>query len=214
MSLSALLAALLGYLFGSFPTGYLAGRAIGHVDVRTVGSGRTGGTNVLRSAGRTAAIITIVGDTLKGAIPVLLARYLWPEHPAAIALAGIFSIIGHNYSLFLGFKGGAGTMTAGGAVLALSPALLALAAPIPLLFTWLTRMSSIGSLLFSALGVVLTVALVWGGVLPAPFLLFAVPFCLLSWYSHRPNIQRLRAGTERRIGDPAAPVPAEPTKMA
>ena len=206
MSLYALLAALLGYLFGSFPTGYLAGRVLGGVDVRTMGSGRTGGTNVYRSAGRNAAIITIVGDVLKGILPVLIARALWPDDALAQALAALFSVVGHNYSLFLGFKGGAGTMTAGGAMLALSPALLLLAAPIPLLFTYVTRMSSIGSLLVSALALLLTGVLAWQGYFPAAYLAFALPFFLLSWYSHRPNLGRLRAGTERRIGEPAKPI--------
>ncbi|MBA3531259.1 MAG: glycerol-3-phosphate 1-O-acyltransferase PlsY [Ardenticatenales bacterium] len=203
MYLNYFLAALLGYFFGAFPTGYIAGRMIGHVDVREMGSGRTGGTNVLRSAGRNAAIVTIVGDIAKGALAVIVARLIWDGDPMAAALAAIFSVIGHNYSVFLKFKGGAGTMTAAGALLALHPVVLVLAALIPLIMTYITMMTSIGSLLGSAIGLLLGVVLAWNGDIPWESLIFFVPFFLLSWYSHRPNLARLRAGNERRIGDKA-----------
>lgn len=200
-------AILIGYLLGSFPTGYFAGRYIGNVDVRTIGSGRTGGTNVLRSAGTKAALVTIAGDIGKGALAVILTRLLWAGQPdlleMAAALAAIFSVIGHNYSIFLRFKGGAGTMTAAGALLALHPLLLLLSLIVPLTFTYITRMSSIGSLLGSAIALLLGGVLIWQGAIPWESILFLFPFFLLSWYSHRPNIARLQAGTERRIGDKA-----------
>jgi acyl phosphate:glycerol-3-phosphate acyltransferase len=201
------LAILLGYLLGSFPTGFIAGRVFGNVDVRTVGSGRTGGTNVLRSAGRTAAIVTIVGDILKGVLAVVLARAIWGEDARVAemtaALAAFFVVYGHNYSIFLKFKGGAGTMTGAGALLALHPFLVPLAGIIPLVMTYITRMSSIGSMLGSAIALLLGAVLAWYDVIPDASLFFFAPFFLLSWYAHRPNIQRLIAGTERRIGDKA-----------
>lgn len=207
MVITYLLAVLLGYLIGSFPTGYIAGRLLGHVDVRAMGSGRTGGTNVLRSAGKNAFFVTVIGDIAKGIIPVLLARFFWGNDPAvasmSAALAALFSVVGHNYSLFLGFKGGAGTMTGAGALLALHPLLFFLSGILPLLFTYLTRMSSIGSLLGSAIALLLASVLIGFGNLPWEYLAFFLPFTALSWYSHRPNIARLRAGTERRIGDKA-----------
>lgn len=203
-----LLTIIMAYLFGSFPTGYIAGRLLGHVDVRKMGSGRTGGTNVLRSAGKPAAVITILGDIAKGALAVILARWLWSASPqgvidVAAALAAIFAVIGHNYSIFLKFKGGAGTMTAGGALLALHPWLLVVASIIPILMTYITMMTSVGSLLGSAVGLLVGAVLIWAGEIPAASLLFFLPFFLLSWYSHRPNIARLRAGNERRIGEKA-----------
>ncbi len=157
----------------------------------------------MRAVGPRAAALTIAGDIAKGAIPVVLARLWWPDAPAAVALAAIFSVIGHNYSLFLGFKGGAGTMTATGALLGLDPLLLLLSAIIPLVFTYITRMSSVGSLLGSAVALLLAIVLVWQAYLPVAYLLFFVPFFLLSWISHRPNIARLQAGTERRLGEKA-----------
>ncbi len=207
MSLPLILAALLGYLLGSFPTGLLAGLAMARVDVRKMGSGRTGGTNVYRSAGRNAAIVTILGDAGKGALAVLLARMLWGDDPAAsdltAALAALFAVVGHNHSLFLRFQGGAGTMTGAGTLAALHPIVFLLSVLLPILFTYITRMSSIGSLLYSAMGLLLGSVLIWQGYLPAASLLFFVPFFLLSWSSHRPNIGRLRQGTERRLGEKA-----------
>ncbi len=202
--LAYLLAALLGYLLGSFPTGYLAARRMAGVDVRTVGSGRTGSTNVLRAAGPRATAVTAFGDAFKGALAVLLARLLWEGDPTATALAALFAFLGHNYSIFLRFKGGAGTMTGAGILLALSPVAFAFAAPIPIAFLFITRMSSIASLLGSSIALLVALLLVWQRYLPVAFLLFFVPFFLLSWHSHRPNIERLRAGTERRIGDKVA----------
>ena len=119
------------------------------------------------------------------------------------ALAAIFSVIGHNYSVFLNFKGGAGTMTAAGALIALHPLVFVLAAVIPLTMTYITLMPSIGSLLGSAIGLLLGIVLVGANQIPAASLLFFGPFFLLSWYSHRPNSARLRAGNERRIGEKA-----------
>ena len=199
-----LLSSLMGYLLGSFPTGYIVGRLMGGVDVRTIGSGRTGGTNVYRAAGKSAGLLTVVGDIGKGALAVVLARLLWEGDPAAAALAGLFSILGHNYSIFLGFKGGAGTMTAMGALFALHPVLLLLVSPIPLLFTYVTRMSSVGSLLASALVLLLGSILIWQSYFPLASLIYFAGFFVLSWYSLLPNLERLHAGTERRIGDSTA----------
>ena len=197
-----LLAVLLGYLLGSFPTGYLAGRAMAGIDVRTVGSGRTGGTNVLRSAGKNAALVTIIGDLAKGILAVGLAKMLWAD-PLATALAAIFVIIGHNHSIFLRFHGGAGTMTGAGVLAALDPVVFVLAVILPVTFLIITRMSSIASMLLSSVGLLLAVLLVWQGYFPPEYLVYFVPFFLMSWWTHRPNIQRLMAGTERRLGEKA-----------
>jgi acyl phosphate:glycerol-3-phosphate acyltransferase len=204
-----LLAVVLGYILGSFPTGYLVGRAMGHVDVRTIGSGRTGGTNVLRSVGRGAAALTVLGDLAKGTIAVLIVRTVTGGDPLAEALAALFSVIGHNYSFLLGFKGGAGTMTALGAFLGLNPLVMLLSGLIPLLFTYITRMTSVGSLLFSSISLLVAGILAWQGYFPSSYLVFFLSFFLLSWYSHRPNLERLRAGTERRIGEKAQVVAQE-----
>lgn len=202
--LTILLTTVVAYLLGSFPTGVIAARALAGVDVQSIGSGRTGGSNVLRSAGRNAALITVFGDTFKGVLAVLVARAISGGDPVAAALAGTAVILGHNYSLFLGFKGGAGTMTAGGALGALSPVTLLVSSLVPALMTYVTRMSSVGSLLLSAVALVIGGVLIWQEYLPAAHFLFFLPYFFLSWYSHRPNIQRLKSGTERRLGQKAA----------
>lgn len=202
-TIAPILALLIGYLVGSFPTGYLAGRVFAGVDVRQVGSGRTGGTNVLRSAGRTAALVTIFGDTIKGIICVLLVKYFLPDDFLAHALAAVGIVLGHNYSVFLKFKGGAGTMTGAGSLLALHPLTLVFTAILPVLFAYLTRMSSIGSLLFTSIGLLISVLLYSVNSIPPAYLIYTAFFCAISWYAHRPNIQRLMAGNERRIGEKA-----------
>ena len=200
MYLTYLLASVLGYLLGSFPTGYLVGRLMAGVDVRKIGSGRTGGSNVLRSAGKTAGLVTIFGDIGKGTLAVILARLIFPDEPAAFALAALFSVVGHNHSIFLKFKGGAGTMTAGGALLGLDPLTLGLTVIIPITLTYITRTTSIGSLLATAIGLQLGSVLIWQNYLPDAYFIFLIPVFLLSWETHRPNIRRLMAGNERRIG--------------
>lgn len=202
-----LLAIALGYLLGSIPVGYLAGLYFTKVDVRKIGSGRTGTGNVFRSAGKTAGFVTIFGDVFKGTLAVILARLIWGANPEVVnmtaALAAIFSVIGHNHSIFLGFKGGAGTMTAAGAMFGLDPFVTVLIGIIPISFTYITRITSIGSLLASSIALLLGGVLIWQDYLPWEDILLLLPFFLLSWQTHQPNIARLRAGNERRIGEKA-----------
>ena len=113
-----ILAILAAYLLGSFPTGVLAARLFKGVDPRQHGSGRTGGTNILRTAGKGAALTTVVGDLLKGLLAVMIARQ-WLGTQSAAVLAGLAAVVGHNRSIFLRFRGGAGSMTNTGVVLAM-----------------------------------------------------------------------------------------------
>src|SRR4030042_5610079 len=122
----AIAVTVIGYLLGSFPTGYLLARLKG-VDPRQAGSGRTGGTNILRTAGKVPALLTVVGDLLKGALAVWIARALAGSDAAAV-LAGLAAVLGHNHSIFLGLRGGAGSMTNVGVVLALAPQVVPLIA--------------------------------------------------------------------------------------
>ena len=199
-------AAILAYLIGSTPVGYLLGRLWG-VNVLEWGSGRTGGTNVLRSAGPLAALLTGALDVGKGALAVWLAGNVVPGELAAAAqiLAGAAVILGHNHSIFLKFRGGAGVGTSLGALsMVYWPAALLLLLLLPTIIA-ITRYASLGSLIVMTLMPFLLVgAVVWSG-LPAIY----VAYGLLAWvivvYSHRPNIRRLLQGTERRIGDKSKP---------
>lgn len=201
------LAIALGYFLGAIPVGYLAGLYFAKVDVREIGSGRTGTSNVFRSAGRTAGFVTIFGDVFKGTLAVILARLIWGANPEIVnmtaALAAIFSVIGHNHSIFLGFKGGAGTLTAAGAMFGLDPFVTVLIGIIPISFAYITRITSIGSLLASSIALLLGGVLIWQTYMPWENILLLLPFFFLSWQTHQPNIARLRAGNERRFGEKA-----------
>jgi len=186
------------YLLGSIPVGYLLGRLWG-VNVLEWGSGRTGGTNVLRSAGIVPALLTGALDIGKGALAVWLAGQM-TGYPAAEVLAGAAVILGHNYSVFLGFRGGAGVGTSLGALGAIYlPAAIALVVLLLLLIA-VTRYASLGSLIITSLMPLVLLALGLAGVLS----LMYISYGLLAWaiivYAHRPNIRRLIQGTERRIG--------------
>jgi glycerol-3-phosphate acyltransferase PlsY len=200
LAFSLVLAVIVAYLLGSIPVGVLVCKPLGR-DPRTVGSGRTGGTNVYRAAGMPAAVLTVAGDIGKGYLAVLLAdRLVSGELNAwAQALAALAVIIGHNYSLFAGFKGGAGSTPNVGAVLRIDPAAFVLA-----FFTGATllfglKIASLASLTASA---IILLAILWrviAGTLPWPLLIYGVGQLVLVVWALRPNIARLRAGTERRL---------------
>ena len=186
-----------GYLLGSVPTGIIAGRAYG-VDVRRSGSGNIGMANVLRTAGKGAAVITMVGDMLKGFVPVVLARALTTNDwvVAAVALA---AVVGHCWPVFLGFKGGKGVATGAGTSIALAPVVgLALFA-----FWWIvvlfSRYTSLGAIAVMVLG---PFAFLFTGQ-PWPYVVYSVIGGVLVLYRHKENARALLNGTERKIGEKA-----------
>ena len=193
--LVTLLLVAAGYLLGSLATAILVSRALGVADPRSGGSGNPGATNVLRLAGRKAAALTLAGDVLKGAVPVLAARAA-ELPPAMVALVGLAAFLGHLFPVFFGFKGGKGVATALGALLGLEPLLGA-----AVLVTWLvvagvTRYSSLAALVASVLAPGYAWVLSGDRGLAGTVAVMAV---LLVW-RHRANIRRLLAGEEGRIG--------------
>jgi glycerol-3-phosphate acyltransferase PlsY len=194
------LALLVGYLLGSIPFGYLAGRAWG-VDVRQHGSGRTGGSNVLRATGKMVPfLLTGAGDIAKGVIAVLVGRYLFRSEATA-ALAGMAAVAGHNWPVFLGFKGGAGGATAAAALCALNPLAGAIVAPLGLAILYFGRLPSLGTLtvgLGSAITLI-ALALFEPALHPWPQALFGVGVAIIILLALRPNLKRLAEGTERRM---------------
>ncbi len=190
---------LLAYLLGAFPTGYLIVHAFTGVDVRRMGSGRTGGTNVLRSAGPLPAGLTVLGDGLKGILAVLLARAIGGT-PLAQAIAGVAAILGHNYSVFLGWDGGAGTITNIGVALAINPLVGAAAIVAGVAVLALSRFASLASIVVAvALPVLFAAGAHWGG-LPAVYALYAGVTGVISLVELRSNIARLLTGNERKVG--------------
>ena len=191
----ALLFGLVGYLIGSIPFAVVVSKAFGLADPRSHGSGNPGATNVLRTGNKTAAVLTLLGDALKGWFAVWLAARLGAG-ALAIAAGGTGAFLGHLFPLFLGFKGGKGVATVLGVLAGFSGTLALVAAGAWLLTALLTRYSSLAAL------VAAVVAPIAGGFLIGRIQIVtavAVMSALLIW-RHRPNIQRLFAGTEPRIG--------------
>ncbi len=191
---------LFAYLCGSVPVSVLVARAAGAPDPRTVGSGRIGSMNSLRALGRNRAGVVFLGDLLKGLVPVLLARFVGagPQVEAAVAIA---AVVGSWRSVFLRFAGGRGVVTAAGAMLALEPRAVVLAAPVFLLIALRVRYVSLASLLFTLVDTLLVV-LFWlaaGGAMPSAYAVAAVATGAIVWVAHADNIQRLLDGTERRF---------------
>ena len=197
-------AVIAAYLLGSFPAGYLLGRLWG-VNVLSYGSGRTGGTNVLRSAGIIPALLTGLLDIGKGALAVWVAGQM-TGYPEVEVLAGAAAILGHNYSVFLRFRGGAGVGTSLGALGAIYwPAALGLVVML-LVTIAVTRYASLGSLIVSTLMPLVLLVLGLEGILPLTYVAYGVLAWIIIVYAHRPNIQRLLQGTERRIGEGGQPI--------
>ena len=191
---------VLAYLMGSFPGGYLLGKLWG-VNVLRFASGRTGGTNVLRAAGAVAGLLTGALDVGKGFLAVWLAGQITGS-PLAASLAGGAVVLGHCYSVFLRFHGGGGVATSLGALgaicLPLGVALLVLLVVV----IALSRMASVGSLTVATLMPISLLVLGLAGILPLIYTLYGVLAWMVIVYSHLPNIRRLIAGTERRLGEP------------
>jgi glycerol-3-phosphate acyltransferase PlsY len=188
--------------------GVIVARLTGGTDPRTVGSGRTGGTNVLRAMGWGRAITVGLLDVAKGAVPILIARALGA--PVEIqALTGVAAVLGAWKSVFLRFHGGRGVATGVGGMLAISPLVCVVAAPAFFIVIAVTRFVSLGSLLGTAFGAVVVIVFIVAGWLEPGWLLYVLPSLAIVWIAHRDNIGRLLAGTERRF-DPGDRQPTPP----
>ena len=186
------------YLVGSIPMGVLVARLTGGVDPRTVGSGRTGGTNALRAMGPGRGLAVGLLDVAKGAVPILVATWAGAS-PLVGALTGLAALTGAWKSVFLHFHGGRGVATGVGGMAAVSIPVVLIAAPVFFAVIAITRYVSLGSLLGTAAGGLVSVAFVALGWLDPAWLVYTIPGVALIWYAHRDNIARLRAGTERRF---------------
>ena len=200
-------AILIGYLLGAVPVGFLACRIWG-VDIRTVGSGRTGATNAWRAAGLKAALPTALGDALKGVAAVALVRWLLaqlaPAAPAdlnilAAAAAGGAAVLGHNWSVFLGFKGGAGGITCALTCLALNPIVGLIVVVVGAAMMWWARIAAIATLSTGVVSLAGFLALASNRIVSWSYLAFAIPACLAIIVSLRSNREKLRQQDERII---------------
>jgi glycerol-3-phosphate acyltransferase PlsY len=182
------------YLIGSIPTGLLLGKVYG-IDVRTEGSGNIGATNLYRTVGRKVGIITLIGDCLKGLIPVMLVKYSCGLQPEYAVWVGLAAFCGHVFSVFLKFKGGKGVATALGVFLALAPLALVAAVVVfaALMIIW--RYVSLGSICAAAT-MPIAVALLGGSKI---LIIVTLVIALVVILRHHENIRRLLAGTENKF---------------
>jgi glycerol-3-phosphate acyltransferase PlsY len=190
---TALAALAIGYLLGSIPFGLLLTRMAGLGDVRKIGSGNIGATNVLRTGNKKLAAATLLLDALKAAVAVWIVAYLFGEE--ASILAGFAAFIGHLFPVWIGFKGGKGVATYIGTLLGLAPIMMVLFAIVWLAVAFTTRYSSLSALVAM---LVIPVALWILG--PEKVALVIAVMTVISFWKHRENIVRLVAGTESKIG--------------
>ena len=190
------LGAVVAYLIGAIPIGFLIARAFGIGDVRRHGSGTIGATNVLRTAGKTPAILTLVGDVVKGMLAVVVGGAVAAGGPVGPAVAAVAAVVGNCWSVFLGFRGGKGVATGLGTMLWLVPLAVLPSAIVFVAVVATTRFVSLGSLL-GAVGVPV-VALVLG--YPRASVVAGAIVALIIVARHHQNIARLRNGTENRLG--------------
>ena len=195
----------IGYLLGALPFGLILGRLFGGVDVREYGSGKTGMTNVMRTAGIPAAALALALDMGKSMLAVALALIFFDDAPGAHAAVAIAVLVGHNWSVFIGFQGGRGTAPGWGGLIILSPWSGLVAGLVGLPAIGLTRYMSLGSILGTLSGVITLAVLIALGHAPAPYLAYVVVGAALVIGLHKDNIQRLISGTERKIGQSALP---------
>ena len=186
------------FLIGAIPWGYVAGNASRGIDLRTVGSGGTGATNVLRTLGARASALVAVLDILKGVVPVAFARAVGFDG-AWVAAAAVAAVAGHCWSPFIGFKGGKGVATGAGAAIALFPQVL-LIVPVMALVVWTTKYVSLGSLTAAGLATLLAVAYAAAGILEWVSAVAILGISGIIAIRHEGNIRRLLNGNERRIG--------------
>ncbi|HZP58200.1 MAG TPA: glycerol-3-phosphate 1-O-acyltransferase PlsY [Dehalococcoidia bacterium] len=200
--------AVIGYLVGSVQFGLIIGRLTRGIDIREYGSGATGATNVIRTSGAKAGVLVILLDIAKGIAPVYIGFALaraagvdtHDDRAWAAAAGGLGAVVGHVWPLYAGFRGGRAVATGFGAALAMNPVAAAALIPVAALVVGTVRIMSVMSITMSPLLALVFVALAIAGVSPWAYAAYAVPTAALIVWKHRGNIQRLRAGTEPKIG--------------
>ena len=186
--------ALFGYLLGSVPTGLILTKLFSKVDPRKIGSKNIGATNIFRTAGKSLGIFTLVGDLLKGAIPVVIAIQ-WGESNLWIAVSGLSPFLGHIFPIFLGFKGGKGVATALGVYFVLSPIAVLIELLVFAGIVWKWRFISLGSI---ACATTIPILIAFFRSDSQAYFIISVIMAALILYRHQPNISRLLQGTENK----------------
>ena len=199
-----IIVAVIAYLLGSISFSVIISKKIAGFDVREKGSGNAGSTNVLRTVGKKAAVLTLICDVLKGVVAVLIATLvgkIWKELDGAllVQLAGIFVIIGHTFPIFFKFKGGKGVATSLGVLLITNWQIGLICLVFALVLMALTRMVSVGSIGAAILYPVLTIFITQNYIVTGNYIISSIIIAVLVVFNHRSNVKRLLSGTENRI---------------
>ncbi|HZK40560.1 MAG TPA: glycerol-3-phosphate 1-O-acyltransferase PlsY [Atribacterota bacterium] len=185
------------YLLGSLPFGYIMGKLFKKVDIREFGSGNIGASNVLRTLGPLLASLVIIGDVGKGILSIYLVKYFNIDSSLILAIAGLAVICGHDWSLFLGFKGGKGIATTFGVVLALNPTISILAVTVWGVVLITSKYASLSSI--CALISILIFTILFKQ--PYEYIVFSAIILIIGIFKHKGNIKRLKSKKERKIGE-------------
>lgn len=203
MVIQILICLFVGYLCGTFSTGYLMGKRK-QVDIREYGSGNAGTTNAFRTLGKKAGILTFLGDFLKAVIPIIVFRFLiFPEVPyreLLVLITGFAVVLGHNYPFWLHFKGGKGIAVTAGALVAYDPLIVPIGLVLFAGIVFVTKYVSLGSLLIAVLVPIWIAIRTIGDPYYWPMVLVGSFYTISAVYKHRSNIKRLLQGTENKIG--------------
>jgi acyl phosphate:glycerol-3-phosphate acyltransferase len=189
-----LIAVILGYLIGSFPTGVFLSRRRYGIDVRETGSGNIGATNVTRTFGWSAGFLTLLGDFAKGLIPVWIAHHYFGQDPWLVPAVAASLIVGHCFSAYLKFRGGKGVATSFGCMMAIDPLVALVCALVYGVVLAVTKISAVGSL--AGVLAIALYALLWRPPMPERILILSI--CILLIIRHRSNIQRLIQGLKTK----------------
>ena len=215
---------IIGYLLGSIPFGVIVAKRFAHVDIRTYGSGKIGSTNVLRTAGKKAAALVLILDILKGALAVLSAGLIVGRDYMVVGdnfglgllvaqcLAALAAMAGHNWSVFLKFKGGRGVATFFGGLIALCPVAALFGGEIFIIGAGWSRFASLGSIAGAVGTYTILIPLTIFNGFPLEYLVYAFIGTLAIIIMHRGNIARLLSGKERKLGEKAETVDSPPPK--
>ncbi|NLN49007.1 MAG: glycerol-3-phosphate 1-O-acyltransferase PlsY [Clostridiales bacterium] len=185
---------ILSYILGNFSTAYLIAKLYAGIDIRNYGSGNAGATNALRTLGKKAGIAALFGDILKGALAVILGKYVAGENGQI--LAGLFVVIGHNWPAFLNFRGGKGVATTIGVMAAINPVIVAGIVPTGIVLIAITKYVSLASIL----GMTVFPIIMLLTKQSVKLVLFSFILSAMAVYRHKSNIKKLLAGTENKLG--------------
>ncbi|SHI62959.1 glycerol-3-phosphate 1-O-acyltransferase PlsY [Lutispora thermophila] len=197
MTTKIIIISIIAYFLGNISVSYMIAKCSKGIDIRKYGSGNAGATNVLRTLGPKAGFFAFLGDALKGAIAVVIGNLIGGENGQVAA--GIFVVVGHNWPVFLGFKGGKGIATTIGVMSAINPLMVAVIVPIGIVIIIITKYVSLASIL----GMIIFPLLMLISGQPINLVVFSFLLSAMAIYRHKSNIIKLLNGTESKIGDKA-----------